>query len=497
MDWQTLKATYPRTRGLSDRSLRLAALSRVLDGTMYDSIPNDFMTERSGGGEYIPLSRRRPSVRTNLCRTVVDDSVSLLFGDGHWPTVRADDPATVEALEAFSSCVGLPAVMGLAAKRGSVGSVAVLVEIHERCPVLTVLDAAYLTPTWDDAGCLVSVRERYTVRGSDLADRGYTVPDDRMKTNFWWERVFTVNDTEIMNPVEYGTGDEPTVDEARSVKHGLGFVPIVWMRNSEVTGDTPDGQCTFELAIDTVIEADYLLSQGCRALRYASDPTLVLKAGNGVGASGPAHEGGASSALQLPPDGDAKLLEINGNANGAVLAQYQELRSLVLEQLHGNRAHSDKIAAGTSGRAMEMMCLPLVWLASDLRNAYGCSGLIPLYRMICAFSEVVEQGIIIGGEAVKGLDPKGLSLHWPAWFQPTEPELLALAQALVTAVDGGLLANETASRFYAAQLGIPDASAEWALVQKEISSGARVAQSPKTVRTDANDGKTLSHQVTA
>lgn len=305
------------------------------------------------------------------------------------------------------------------------------------------------------------------------------IPDDQMTLSFWWEREYTRTDAVYMTPVPVSATIAPTKDEARSVQHGLDFVPIVWMRNSEVTGDTPDGQCTFEMAIDTVIEADYLMSQGCRALRYASDPTLVLTSGNDPLGSGPAHEGGSASALQLPPGGDAKLLEINGHASGAVLSQYQELRALVLEQLHGNRAHSDKIAAGTSGRAMEMMCLPLVWLASRLRQAYGDSGLVPLYRMICDFSRVIDGGLEIDGVTFKELDPAGMRLHWPSWFEPSETELLALAQALVTAVDGGLIANETACVIYAGRLGIPDANSEWERVKAEISSGAKVAKSPK------------------
>ncbi|KXU99244.1 portal protein [Gluconobacter potus] len=497
MDWQTLKATYNRQSGLPSRACRIEALLRVLDGTQYDDLPYDFMTERTGAGEYISLSKRRPSVRTNLCRTVVDDSVSLLFGDTHWPTLCAENEQTSDALEAFSRNVGLPAVMSLAATRGSVGSIAVLVEIYERKPVLTVLDTAYLTPTWNDAGVLMSVHERYQTKGRELAERGYTIPEEQMTLSFWWERTFTQTDADYMVPQPVNATEPPVRDDARSVQHGLGFVPIVWMRNSEVTGDTPDGQCTFEMAIDTVIEADYLMSQGCRALRYASDPTLVLTSGNEPGHDGPAHQGGSASALQLPPGGDAKLLEINGQASGAVLTQYQELRALVLEQLHGNRAHSDKIAAGTSGRAMEMMCLPLVWLASRLRQAYGDSGLVPLYRMICDFSRVIDGGLEIDGNTFRELDPAGMRLHWPSWFEPSEAELLALAQALVTAVDGGLIANETACVIYAGRLGIPDASSEWERVKAEISSGAKVAKSPKETRTDANGGKTLSHQETA
>lgn len=90
----------------------------------------------------------------------------------------------------------------------------------------------------------------------------------------------------------------------------------------------------------------------------------MIKAGNAdpVGGDAAGTTGGSATALTLPMDGDAKLLEINGDASDAMLQQYRELRAIVLEQIHGNRAHADKISAAQSGRAMEMMCQSLVWL---------------------------------------------------------------------------------------------------------------------------------------
>ena len=55
---------------------------------MYDGLATAFDCELEGG-RYVPLSQRRPSVRTGICRTVVDDSVALLFGEGRFPTVAS------------------------------------------------------------------------------------------------------------------------------------------------------------------------------------------------------------------------------------------------------------------------------------------------------------------------------------------------------------------------------------------------------------------------
>jgi len=395
----------------------------------------------------------------------------------------------------FSREAGLPAIMAQAATRGAVGSVALLVEAHDNALRVTVMDTAYLTPAWDASGALESVVERYEVLGRDLRSHGYDIADDRLSVRYWYQRAWTTDALEVLEPQLSGEDKPPRLDPERSVRHGLGFVPIVWIRNlCPASSRDVDGACTFERAIDTVIEADYLLSQGGRALKYASDPTLVISSGP-PSDSGPTRQGGAASALTLPPEGDAKLLEINGKSSEALLNHYRELRALVLEQLHGNRAHADRIAAAQSGRAMEMMCQSLIWLADGLRQSYGDGGLLPLYRMVCRLSETLTAGVQIGGQLVRGLDPSGLDLRWPAWFPPTSSELLQVAQGLVTAVKGGLLSDQTASELYAARVGITDAAAEWARVQAEMAT--RAEESAQTVRRDASAGATLSHQIEA
>ncbi|GEL00859.1 hypothetical protein SSA02_00220 [Swaminathania salitolerans] len=460
MDWLSLQRRYPVAPGMTARAARLLALQRVLDGTQYDILPYPFATERNPSGEYIPLSRRRPSVRTNLCRTVVDEAVSLLFGDTHWPLAVGARAATAEALNRFAVEAGLPALMMQAAIRGSVGSAALLVECFDNRLRIGLLDTAHLVPRWDNAGALVEVTERFVVTGEELAAHGYDIASPERETRFWWQRRWTRNGLLAFVPVPVGGEEAEVEDPSRSISHCFGFVPIVWIRNLGVSGsDDPEGECSFEKAIDTVIEADYLLSQAGRGLKYGSDPTLVLRTPDGV--EGLARQGGAASALTLPPEGDAKLLEINGAAAGAVLAHYRELRQLVLEQLHGNRMHGDRLSAPQSGRAMELMCQPLIWMAGRMRSAYGEGGILPLYRMICQLSTIVPGGVTIGETMFSDLDPAGLSLHWPSWFTADEQELLPLARGLDVAISNGLLSRETASRLYASAAGIPDPASEW------------------------------------
>ena len=113
----------------------------------------------------------------------------------------------------------------------------------------------------------------------------------------------------------------------------------------------------------------------------------------------PSVTGGAANAIVLSaPEAEAKFLEINGSAAAAVLAQVQHLRGVALEAVHGNRADPDRLSAAQSGRAMELMCQPLVWLADRLRTSYGEGALLSLYGMVCAAYAKVAGGVVIGGE---------------------------------------------------------------------------------------------------
>lgn len=460
MDWLSLQARMPCDGTMSARSFRLAALEAVLEGRQYDTLPFPFSKERSGAGEYIPLDERRPSVRTGLCRVVVEDSVSLLFSEGHWPSIRAADPRTMTALSDLVRETRLNETMLEAATRGSVGSVAIQLRIVRNRPFFEVLSTKFLTPAWrrDDPRELQSVTECYKVSVDDLLAQGYALEPG--SGAYWFKRSWDVNAENWYVPAPIASDPrDMLLDADRTVVHDLGFVPIVWIRNiSGSSGhepDGPEGTCTFAAAIDTVIEADYLLSQAGRGLKYGSDPTLVLKdpsAGLQPGIA--ARTGGVASALTLPPEGDAKLLEINGNAAAAVLAHVQELRAIALEAIHGNRAHGDRLGSAQSGRAIELMCQGLIWLADRLRISYGDGGLLSLMVMLCKASARLSDGLIVGGTAQADLDPTGLGLNWPSWFPASFADRQAQASSIATLLGAGIIDRPTAFAIIAPLYGL-------------------------------------------
>ena len=451
----TICDMVPWDRDLPERARRLTLLKMVLNDTLYDYLPYAFHQERTGSGEYIPLRQRRPSVRYGLSRVVVEDSVALLFSEGHFPSVDSSDKAVRAATACLIRDTRLNSVMVDAALRGSVGSVAILMRVLNGRIFLKAVDTAFLTPEWDPAApdTLVRVTERMKVPGSALACQGYDIDD--LDGDWWFQRQWDADQERWFAPVKACNPWAPILDESRSVRHGLGFVPIVWIRNLPGDGAV-DGAATFRAAIETSIEIDYQLSQAGRGLKYSSDPTLLIKEPAGLDGT---MIRGASNALVVSEKGDARLLEIGGTASQAVIDYVRVLRELALESVHGNRADASRLSVPASGRALELMNQGLLWLADNLRVSYGENGLLPLLRMMLRATETYS--LKIDGSLMPPLDTNAqLSLRWPDWYPPDSADRQRDAATLVSLVDADMISRESALRILAPDYDIADAGDE-------------------------------------
>lgn len=483
--FRTLQAMLARDRDLPLRAWRLSLFQHVLNGTLYDVLPFEFHQERNASGEYIPLSSRAPSVRYELCGSVVDDSVALLFSEGHFPSIDAGSDKGLRArLRDLVRATRLNTVMIEAARRGSIGSVCLRLRVLDARPYVDVLETPYLTPSWrpEAPDELARVTELRKVPGEALADAGYVVDESDKAVLHWFRREWTP-DAEIWYvpaPVAAGPASALQIDRARTARHNLGFVPLVWIRNLP-GGDEIDGACTFRAAIETGIEIDYQLSQAGRGLKYSSDPTLLVKEPAGL-------EGdlvrGAANALVLSERGDARLLEINGTASQAVIDYVRVLRELALESVHGNRASADRVSASQSGRALELMNQGLVWLADNLRSSYGEDGLLRLVRMILRASAIVPMQV--AGEPFKADPEARLSLRWPRWYPLDAAERCAEASALATLRSAGHVSRDTAVSVMAGTYDVDDIDAELAAIaadQAAEDARARATQATVQIRT--------------
>ena len=452
--FDTICTLIPNDPTYPERTRRLDILTRVLEGQLYDVLPHEFHEERGAGGEYIPLRRRRPSIRYPLAKIVVDDSLSLVFGEGHFPTLECTDARTRALLGDIVRESALNQTMLEAALRGSVGSVAVLLRVLSGRVFFRVLASMYLMPVWrvDAPDELARVTECYKVAGRMLVEQGYDIEDPTGE--FWFQRVWDDAAETWFVPTPVSDGLPGEIDTVRSVQHGLGFVPIVWVKNLP-GGDDVDGACTFRAGIETGIEIDYQLSQAGRGLKYSSDPTLLIREPAAVDNE---IVRGAGNALVVGEKGDAKLLEIGGTAANAVIDYVRFLRELALEGVHGNRASADRLSAPQSGRALELMNQGLIWLADNLRVSYG-GALLQLAQMVVRVS--VLYPLMVRGETVAPLDAAApISLRWPNWYPPDAPDRQSDAATLTTLTQSGLISRETAVKSIADVYGVDDVKAE-------------------------------------
>jgi len=489
--FKTLMATWPQDKDLPQRAYTLEMRNRVLDDTLYDKLPHAFYEERNGAGEYIPLRERRPSARMNLCRSVVEDSVSLLFSEAHFPAFQHADANTRAKLALLAKELSLNEVYLEAGLKGAVGSVAIFVRVLQNRVFVEARSTTYLTPTWDPKApdTLLRVTEQYKVKGAQLKDAEFTGTFED-NADYWLRTVWDKNAETTYQPVEVGTENPTwTPDPDRTVEHKLGFVPVDWVKNLP-GGDSIDGQPTFRSdAIDMQIEMDYLLSQNGRALKYSMDPTLVIKEapmGQSKDTSGrPAPLGGAGQAIVVDQEGDAKLLEANGSSSQAVIEHLRMLRELALESLKGNRASAEKLATAQSGKALELLNQTLVWLADRLRIGYGEKSLRRVLQMVITMSQKVPGGLKFQDETEVGTLAAGpVTLVWPAWYAPTPTESQQRMETVARGVEAGIISWETAIRVIASEYDIEDLDAERFLVeaariQREKTAAATKAPAKK------------------
>jgi hypothetical protein len=482
--FKSIKLKIQRDKDYPERQFDIDVLTRVLKGSFYDHLEYDFHQEKKDGiGEYIPVRERRPSVRYALCRVVVDDSVSLLFSEGHFPEIDCKDETTREVLADIIKEAKLNQVMIDAATAGSVGSAAILLRVLKGRIFFKVFNTQFMTPVWqaEAPDTLDKVIEQYKVKGPVLIAMGYVgIEKD---ADYWFKREWDATQEIWYTP--WNVADEKpaiTVDTKKTTSHGLGFVPMVWIKNLP-GGDDIDGECTFPTeAIDTQIEIDYQLSQAGRGLKYSADPTLLLKE-PAMGDDGSMVKGGGN-AIVVGKDGDAKMLEINGTAAAAVIEYVRALRELALESAHGNRSNADKISAAQSGRAMELMNQQLIWLADKLRISYGEGALLSLLNMVKKAS--AKFSLSVNGKTVKAMqESEPIALKWPAWYAPTYTDIQAMATALDMLVLTGILSRESAIKKIADYFDIEDTVAEKALIdadrKEQATMQAKAAAAEKSV----------------
>ena len=495
MSFKYISGKWKKDSRLPDRAHYVSMMGKLLNGTFYDVLERQFDEERVGNDEYVQLKDRQPSVHvgTNLIKTVVEDSVFMLFGERQFPEIDTKNKAAREFFADLIKETGLVQVMRDAAFRGSVGSIAIRAHLSENGNFhFSVFETPNLTPVWnaDEPGELDAIVEKYVIRGDDLAKQGYVIAKDDLKKEFWFQRIWDLTAEVWFLPwkCEDDTPEKPFTpirDVARTVVHNLGFVPFVWIKNLH-GGDDIDGGCTFRAVVDTCIEMDKQMSQLGRGLKYTQDPLLLIKeppieqvfsGSNGMeevqlpnGQVSYVRSPNSALVINSSENGDAKFLEIDGSAATAVISYVDKLRASALETMHGSRLDPEKLGGGPRGsKALEMVNASLVMLADNLRASYGEIGLLRLLKLVQRIiamrpGRVRLKGEVVPADVARATD---LSLRWKDFYSPTPQDLLTQAQGLAHLIKTGVLSRETAIKVIAADYDIESVDAEKALIEAE------------------------------
>lgn len=450
----------------SYRQSRLYILQKFLNGTIYDNLSpfHREYSDSSNTAKYVPLADRRPSVIYRIPKIIVDASISMLFGEGHFPVPRCEHENTTQFLQYITRVCDLRGTMIDAARKGSIGSVVILVKVLEGHFFFEALHSVHLIPVFKRTApkVLEKLSEKKKVDGATLRTQGYKIPEDKTREEYYIMREWNEQEEIYYQPYPCEKEEDesfvPQKDEMRTSKHELGFVPAVWIKNLPKTGGM-DGHSTFEDILDICVEIDYQLSQHGRLLKYNSDPTLVVK--NPTTLDGQELVKGLG-AINLDEKGDAYYLELTTGPTKSVMEYVKALREMALEIVRGNRANPDKVHSAQSGEALKMLNFELVSLVEEMRISYGEYGLQQVYCMVL---DMVESGKIDFDFDKEVPQPDAncqghIMLDWPAWYPPSAMDKFNEAKTLSELLDHGILSRQKAVETIADEYNILDVEAE-------------------------------------
>jgi hypothetical protein len=475
------KLVWPTWAMRNERYKRLTTLGLLLDGKFYNHLPYAFHQEKDSGRNFISVVDRRPSVRYNLLKEVATRISRKLWAGPHFPRLVHTNKNLTEAAEDLMQEGKLADKLLLATRWGSVGSVAIAFRIIKGCIVYYVWRPQDCDPRFDAMGELDRLRWRYITSGTALLARGLTMTWNGRpivaEEAYWYIQDLTRNEDLTYYPLRADEWD-PTSTEGRkllriddpnwSVVHNLGFVQAQWFTNLS-GGEYPDGDCTWEPAVNTSIHLEYTLSMLGRGIWYNSAPQVVLKGemlnqeemGNNLYIKrGPANliqidvdrkmgEGEATSGA------DVKLLEMNGAWIAHAMEYIKEARQLALEQIQSSRKDPDNITGTMSGKAMELLEDDTTDLLMEMRTNYGDNGFLPLLRHSLEAAKKARHPAVVR-VSLGTLDD--LHAQWPLPFQPDPQDLQVYTAALQIAAGLGFVDPETAAIMWQNYADVPESA---------------------------------------
>lgn len=507
------------------------------EGVMYDDLRYDWagapMTRNTSGllakalvprADGVPpgfrsmnvpkLAERRPTSPQRVVPRVVDRFTSLLFGEDCHPKIRCiGDEQTGYWLQSFAATSRLWSKMVMARTIGGAqGAVGIGLRAVDGQPRIDVFDPRFTKQFWRD-------REELILRAIEVR---YKIPvlvkvkgGDRELVHYWVRRVVSDQADLRYYPVwcskrqgmeledgvsvrENPSGQEPDwerlINPDESVRHDLGFCPVVWIQNS-ASHTSEYGREDCAGLYGQARDIDEQRAQISQCVKANLDPTVVMTTEDG---SFPENlKKGHGQGIGLQKGNTASYLEANLGTVTIASSWFERCIDGFFKEADCLELAKD---AGTPQTATEIRQKmgPQQSRTSMLREQYGQLGVRRVLEMAIkmerannsrtngegqplGFSEL-EPRIVkpeVGEDRVESvrLGPGGyIEVSWPPIARPSVAEVGQAVTAAVGAKQGGVADVETAVAFAAPYLGVEDAGALVARLKTEAEETARAQQ---------------------
>lgn len=523
---------YPERLPELRRYRDLDRLDAYYQGTQYDGRP-DWWTGLNSSGEQVPLRERKPCVIYPLPKAAVNQATRFTVGEGRFPTIKAEPVEPEDALvpemaltedeaETLTTFVGevcrqlrlKSAALGMMRRGLSSGSCCVVLGVRKGRFVLETPNARDCHPEFvdgDPRGELARVVWCYrfdkTVR---LRDGSFVSKTFLFRRDVTRERFVVYEDAEL--PEIPGMSVQWKEDPNRTIVHGFGFCPAVWIRNAPKEGTAIDGASLYADLEDEFDALNFALSQRHRGVHFFGTPQAYE---TGVGedekpgvvgrtsrppkevdgdpfARGNREKHRMGPARMYRPDmiwsfkGPAQLgiLETSGRAFEVATKHVADVRSRILEAIDVVLLDPTTVAGKgeISAKALQILFYPLLALVDELREQWWEDGFERILSMCLRIVAVVASRGSEGKERLllPGVDrvapildrcfldtpagrmwiPPRLTPAWGDYFSPSNSDVKEAVDAADAAKQAGLIRPETASRYVAPYFGVHDVEAE-------------------------------------
>jgi len=524
----------------TERYRTIARLCAYYDGTQYRDRP-DFWTGRKVGGssgKAVPLRERAPCVIYPLPKAAVQQAVRYTFGEGKYPTVKVDEATANDAVAGLQF-----------SKEDAAAATSYIAELTEQCglrPTMRTLLRHGLSAK--TAVAMLAVREgKFAIDlahakdcwpkfknddpSSDVESLVWCyrfskmVPDKNGKPEYkdhFFRRDFTADAVIVYDdtPAE-DNGKTPhfVVNQALSKAHGLGFCPVVWIRNmaEQCSGDI-DGISIYADLEDEFDALNFALSQRHRGIVIFGVPQpweTGVEEGDGPGQSGrQAYPTMPYSAPGAPPFGAAEtvparptgpdqmwsyggkdvrlgLLETTGKAFEAATEHVVDIRSRLLEAMSVVLVDTTKLAGhgAMSAKFLAMVFQDLFSLVDDLRPSWWQSGLACILNMMLRMTAILggERILLPGAQQVADIMsrrnvnfdgetvwvPPKLVPIWGDYMSPSNDEIKVGVEAVAKAREAKIIPTREATEFIASYFAIDDVDAAVKELTKEADDESK------------------------